>query len=101
MEMLQKSIGFTIENQLFLHHVAIPLTTPTSIFQAMWAKMVFGHNLQHMAPFGIPTSGFCMVFRCATLVFLTSEPILGPQDPDLGSGWAWDPFSQKMGPGKT
>ena len=32
-------------------------------------EMVFGHNLQHMAPFGIPSSGLCMVFQGATLIF--------------------------------
>ena len=62
----------------------------SSIFQAMWPKMVFGHNLQHMAPFGIPTSGFCMVFQYGSLIFSTPGPILGPQDLDLGSGWAGD-----------
>ena len=63
-------------------------------------QMVFGHNLQHMAPFGIPTSGFCMVFQGATLVFSTPEAILGVQDLDLGSGWAGDLFGQTWGPEK-
>ena len=31
-------------------------------------KMVFGHNLHYMAPFGIPRTGFCMVFQHASLV---------------------------------
>ena len=57
--------------------------------------MVFGHNLQHMASFGIPTSGFCMVFRYGSLVFSTPGPTWGPQDPDLGSGWAGDLFRRK------
>ena len=63
-------------------------------------KMVLGHNLQHMAPFGIPTSGFCMVFQDGSLIFSTPGPIWGPQDPDLGSGWAEDLFWSKQGPEK-
>ena len=42
--------------------------------------MVFGHTLQHiiiMAPYGVSTIGFCMVFPCATLIFSTPEPISG------------------------
>ena len=72
---------------------------PSSIVQAMWPKMVFGHNLQHIAPFGIPTSGFCMVFQYGSLIFSTPGPILGPQDLDLGSGWAGDLFWTKRGGG--
>ena len=64
-------------------------------------RMVFGHTLQHMAPFGIPTTGFCMVFQHATLIFSTTGPILGPQDLDLGSGWAGDLFGPKIGPEKA
>ena len=74
---------------------------PSSIVQAMWPKMVFGHNLQHMAPFGIPTSGFCMVFQYGSLIFSTPGPILGPQDLDLGSGWAGDLLGAKTGARKT
>ena len=66
--------------------------------------MVFGHNLQHMAPFGIPTSGFCMVFQYGSLIFSTPDPILGPPDPRFGS-WRVPAglgtfFAQKRGPGK-
>ena len=32
-------------------------------------EMVLGHNLQHMAPFGMLTIAFCMVFQGATLIF--------------------------------
>ena len=32
------------------------------------SKMVFGHNLHYMAPFGIPRPGFCMVFQRASFV---------------------------------
>ena len=46
--------------------------------------MVFGHNLQHMAPFGIPNTGFCMVFRHANFVILGSRMIFGHQDPEFG-----------------
>ena len=35
----------------------------------MQPEMVFGHNLQHMAPFGVLTIAFCMVFQGATLIF--------------------------------
>ena len=62
--------------------------------------MVFGHNLQHMAPFGVPTTVFCMVFRHATLVFSTPGAIFGTPIPDLDPGWAGDLFCPKMGPGK-
>ena len=62
--------------------------------------MVFGHNLQHLAPFGIPTSGFCMVFQYESFIFSTSGAILGPQDLDLGSSWAVGTNRQKWGPGK-
>ena len=31
----------------------------------------FGHNLQHMAPFGAMTGGFCMSFRFPVSIFLT------------------------------
>ncbi len=40
-------------------------------------KMVWGHNLQHMGPFGATTNGFCMVFQPATLIFLTPDPFFG------------------------
>ena len=55
--------------------------------------MVFGHNLQHMAPFGILTTGFCMVFRYAILIFSTTETIFGTPDPNL------DPTGFRLGQG--
>ena len=66
--------------------------------------MFFGHNLQHMPPFGIPTGGFCTVFRHANLLFLGSGMIFGHQDPEIGPpdvpaglGTFW---GQKWGPEK-
>ena len=53
--------------------------------------------MQHMAPFGISTIGFCMVFRHATLVFSTPGTIFGPPDLDLGPGWPGPPFLGKKG----
>ena len=55
-------------------------------------KMVWGHNLQHMAPIGATTIGFCMVFQYATLIFLTLDPIFGADNPGSGSWKAWAPF---------
>ena len=37
-----------------------------------------------------------MVFHDGSLVFSTPGPIWGPQDPDLGSGWAGNLFGPKM-----
>ena len=47
--------------------------------------MVFGHNLHHMAPFGIPRVAFCMVFRRASFVFSCQGTDFGAQDQ------IWDP----------
>ena len=70
--------------------------------------MFFGHNLHHMAPFGILEAGFCMVFRPASFWFLvpgthfwTPEPKFGPGIWKLGSGWPREVFGGKMGVGKT
>ena len=61
--------------------------------------MVWGHNLQHMAPFGALTSGFCMVFRSATLISLTLEPIFGAPGQGLGPWRPGGPFwAQNGGP---
>ena len=64
--------------------------------------MVFGHNLQHMAPFGIPTTDSGMVVQCATLIFSTPRlifatqyPRFGPQRVPAGPGTF---LSQKWGP---
>ena len=75
-------------------------TVSSSRFCPIQPQMVFGPNLQHMAPFGVSTTAFCMVFQHATLIFSTTGPILGAQDLDLGSGWAGDLFGPKMGPEK-
>ena len=61
--------------------------------------MVWGHNLQHMAPFEALTSGFCMVFQPATLIFLTLDPIFGAPGQGLGPRRPRGPFrAQKGGP---
>jgi len=62
--------------------------------------MVCCRNLQHMAPFGIPTAGFCMFFRYATLVFPTPGTISGTPDPKFGPWLGCGPFRPKTGPGK-
>ena len=59
--------------------------------------MVFGHNLQHMAPFGVSTTGFCMVFRHATLVCSTPGAIFGTPDPNFGPRLGQGPFLTKNG----
>ena len=58
----------------------------------------FGHNLQHMPPFGITTTALCMVFQYATLICSNPGLILGPRDLDLGSNWAGDFCWQKRDP---
>ena len=64
-----------------------PLRKGTPLkFWAPTPKMVWGHNLQHMAPFGALTGGFCMVFQPTTLIFLTLDPIFGAPTLDLGPG---------------
>ena len=60
-------------------------------------KTGFGHNLQHMAPFGATTSGFCMVFQPATLIFSTLDPIFGAPGPGLGPRRPGPPFGAKNG----
>ena len=37
-----------------------------------------------MPPFGIPTGGFCTVFRHANLLFSGSGMIFGARDPEFG-----------------
>ena len=60
-------------------------------------EMVSGHNLQHMAPFGALTSGFCMAFDSLTLIFLTPDPIFGALTPHLGPGRARGPLGAENG----
>ena len=62
-------------------------------------KMVFGHNLHHMAPFDFSRAGFCMEFRRASLVFSCPgvdlrDPgrISGPQVHILARGPFWTNF---------
>ena len=83
-------------------------TQQMSCLQTHWLRlggtrpeMVFGHNLQHMAPFGIPTTGFCMVFQHGTLVFSPPGTIFGTPDPKFGSWLRRGPFSRKKGARKT
>ena len=71
-------------------------------------KMLFGHNLHHMAPFGILEAGFCMVFRCAHFwfwvpgtQFWTPGPKFGPRIWKLGAGWPGEVLGPKMGAQKT
>ena len=62
-------------------------------------KMVCGHNLQHMAPFGALTNGFCMFFDSSTLIFLTPDLIFGAPNPRARPWEAQGPFwAQKGGP---
>lgn len=49
-----------------------------------YPKMVWGHSLQHMAPFGALTTGFCMVFDSPTFIVLTPDPVLGGPGQGLG-----------------
>ena len=84
-----------------LHPDRIQIASRLPIVEAL-AQNGFGHNLQHnMAPFGIPTTGPCMGFQYTTLICSTLGPILGPQDLDLGSGWAGVLFFTKKGTRKT
>ena len=60
-------------------------------FGAPIPKMVSGHNLQHMAPFGALTGGFCMLFDSPMFDpgphFWNPQPqiwVLGGQGPFLG-----------------
>ena len=108
MDMLQKNIRFTIETQppLFQSLLA-PSCQPrrwlssrlhgvcrfiSCGFYPTQPEIVFGHNLQHVAPFGATTSGFCMVFQYATLIFSTPDPIFGAPGQGLGPGRPGAPF---------
>ena len=42
------------------------------------SRMFFGHNLRYMAPFGIPRTGFYMVFQRASFVFMPRDDFLSP-----------------------
>ena len=44
-------------------------------------KMVFGHNLHHIAPFLFLEAGFCMVFRRAFLLLFVPGTNFWTQDP--------------------
>ena len=70
-------------------------------FLAPYLKMVWGHNLQHMAPFEPFTGGFCMVFHSPTLIFLTPNPIFGAPTPDPGPGRPGALFGPKKRARKT
>ena len=72
-------------------------------FTPIQAEMVFGHNLQHMAPFGMLTIAFCMVFQGATLIFSTPGARFLAPGPDSGPGPPnWGPgrnLESKLGTG--
>ena len=72
----------------------VPLWAPNLGFRGGGARMVLGCNLQHMAPFGISTTGCCMVVQHATLSFSALGVILGPPDLDLSPGWPGSPFAR-------
>ena len=59
-------------------------------------EMVFGHNLQHMAPFGVLTIAFCMVFQGTTLRFSAPGQILAP-GADFSLGFKIWARAQKFG----
>ena len=70
--------------------------------------MVFGHNLHHIASFGILEAGFCMVFRSASFWFLVPgshfgslEPKFGSRIWRLGSGRPGEVLGGNMEVGKT
>ena len=66
-------------------------------------KIVFGHNLQHMAPFAIPNTRFCMVFQRASLFFSCPGMDFWAQDQIFGSRvdiLARGPFLAKQWPRK-
>ena len=50
-----------------------------------------------MAPFGIPNTGFRLVFQYATLVFSTPGTISGTPDRKFGARLGWGPFWHKHG----
>ena len=65
---------------------------------------LFGHNLHHMAPFGILEAGFCMVFRPASsFFFCPGDPFLDlgtkiwTRDLEIGPGLARGGFWNKHG----
>ena len=62
--------------------------------------MVFGRNLHYMAPFGIPRTGFCMVFQRASFVFSCPGADFGAQNLILDHQvdiWAWEPVLVNFG----
>ena len=48
-------------------------------------RMVLGHNLHHMAPFGISRPGFCMVFQRASVFVFMPGDVFGARDWIFGS----------------
>ena len=85
------------------HQMSCLLTQQMSCLQTHWLRlggtrpeMVFGRFLQHMAPFGIPSTGFCMVFQGATLIFSAPGARFWAQGQILVPGPGPGP---KIGPG--
>ena len=58
---------------------------------------VFGHDLQHMAPFEALTNGFCMIFQAASLICLAQDHIFGGRRTHLGPGRPGSPFFAQKG----
>ena len=54
-----------------------------------------------MAPFGATTNGFCMVFRYATLIFSTPDPIFGAPGQGLSPRRPRGPFWAQKGDPKN
>ena len=74
----------------------------TNVFMVP-SNLCVGYNLQYMAPFGIPNTGFCTVFRYANFVFSGSGVIFGPEIQILVPGMCRlgrGPFWTKNGPPK-
>ena len=63
-----------------------------------WPKMVFGHNLHRMAPFGILEAGFCMVFRPASFWFWVPRTNIGARGQNWSKNLILGPFWVPFGP---
>ena len=78
----------------------IPLLVAYTRSLKVPSKMVFGHNLRYMAPFGISRTGFCMVFQPVSFFFHAQGQIFEPRIGFLDPGstfWPGDLFGVKNG----
>ena len=66
-------------------HATLKMVPPHRICRVALENGV-GHNLQHMAPFGMLTIAFCMVFQGATLIFSDPGGRIWPPGLDFGPG---------------